>query len=79
MRFNLREMTVRRQCTEVEVSLRHSGQLSARIMRHDWVLARDSHVSAIVNAAGRRLQAGYLPETTPHRALASYATSSPAP
>ena len=71
MRFNLREMTVPTQCTEVEVNLRHSGQLPAKIMGHDWVLARESDVSAIVNAglaAGSKR--GYLPEND-HRIIAA--------
>jgi azurin len=63
MRFNLHEMSVPAECAEVEVTLRHSGQLSAKAMGHDWVLARASDMSAIVNAglaAGAKL--GYLPE-----------------
>jgi len=63
MQFNLREITVPAQCGEVEVRLRHSGKMSARVMGHDWVLARDSDMSAIVNAglaAGARH--GFLPE-----------------
>jgi azurin len=63
MQFNLREMKVPAQCTEVEVSLKHSGQLPAKIMGHDWVLARISDMSAIVNAglaAGSKH--GFLPE-----------------
>jgi azurin len=50
-------------CTEVEVTLRHSGRLSARAMGHDWVLAKDSDLSAIVNAGLAAGPAhGYLPE-----------------
>jgi azurin len=63
MQFSLREITVPADCGEVEVLLRHSGKMSARVMGHDWVLARDSDMSAIVNAglaAGARH--GYLPE-----------------
>jgi azurin len=63
MQFNLREMKVPAQCTEVEVSLKHSGQLPAKIMGHDWVLARISDMSAIVYAglaAGSKH--GFLPE-----------------
>ena len=63
MHYNLREITVPVECTEVEVMLKHSGRMSARVMGHDWVLARESDVSAIVNAglaAGARR--GYLPE-----------------
>jgi azurin len=63
MQFNLREMVVPGQCTDVEVSLRHSGQLPAKVMGHDWVLARESDMSAIVNAGlAAGFKHGYLPE-----------------
>lgn len=62
MRFNLHEMSVPGECTEVEVTLRHSGQLSAKVMGHDWVLARASDMSAIVNAGlAAGAKSGYLP------------------
>ena len=32
MQYNVREMVVPASCTEVEVSLRHSGQLAAKVM-----------------------------------------------
>jgi azurin len=63
MQFSVHELAVPTDCSEVEVTLRHSGKLSAKIMGHDWVLAKDSDVSAIVNGG---LSAGpvhgYLPE-----------------
>lgn len=63
MQYNLREMAVPASCTEVEVSLRHSGQLAAKVMGHDWVLARESDMSAIVNAGmAAGFKHGYLPE-----------------
>jgi azurin len=63
MQFNVHELTVPTACTEVEVTLRHSGRLSARAMGHDWVLAKDSDMSAIVNAGLAAGAAhGYLPE-----------------
>jgi azurin len=66
MQYNLREITVPAQCTEVEVMLKHSGKLSSRVMGHDWVLAKDSDMFSIINAglaAGARH--GYLPENDP--------------
>ena len=63
MRFNTHEMNVPKACTEVEVTLKHSGQLPAKVMGHDWVLARDGDMSAIVNGgltAGSKN--GWLPE-----------------
>ena len=63
MQFSVRELVVPSDCGEVEVTLRHSGQLSARAMGHDWVLAKDSDVSSIVNAGLAAGPAhGYLPE-----------------
>jgi azurin len=63
MQFNVHELVVPSECDEVEVTLRHSGQLSARAMGHDWVLAKDSDMSAIVNAGLAAGPAhGYLPE-----------------
>jgi azurin len=63
MQFSVRELVVPEECGEVEVTLRHSGQMSARAMGHDWVLAKDSDMSAIVNAGLAAGPAhGYLPE-----------------
>lgn len=66
MKFNLREIAVPAQCAAVEVTLRHSGQLNAKVMGHDWVLAKESDMSGVVNAglvAGAAR--GYLPEKDP--------------
>src|SRR5262249_27710859 len=63
MQFNVRELVVPTECAEVEVTLTHSGKLPARSMGHDWVLAKDSDMSAIVNAGLAAGPArGYLPE-----------------
>jgi azurin len=63
MEYNVREITVPAQCEEVEVRLRHSGRLPAKVMGHDWVLARDSDMHAIVNAGlAAGAKQGYLPE-----------------
>ena len=63
MQFSVRELVVPNECGEVEVTLKHSGKMSARAMGHDWVLAKDSDVSAIVNAGLAAGSAhGYLPE-----------------
>jgi azurin len=63
MQYSLREITVSQECGDVEVVLKHSGRLSARVMGHDWVLAKDSDVSAIVNAGlAAGAKRGYLPE-----------------
>lgn len=63
MQYSSREMVVPPGCTDVEVSLRHSGQLAAKVMGHDWVLTRESDMSAVVNAGmAAGFKHGYLPE-----------------
>jgi azurin len=63
MRFNAHEISVSSECTEVEVTLKHTGQLNAKVMGHDWVLTKDSDMSAIVNAGlAAGATRGYLPE-----------------
>lgn len=63
MQYNAHELAVPGQCTDVEVTLRHSGKLPAKVMGHDWVLAKDSDVSAIVNAGlAAGAQHAYLPQ-----------------
>jgi azurin len=63
MQFSVRELIVPSECAEVELTLTHSGKLSARTMGHDWVLAKDSDMSAIVNAGlAAGPSHGYLPE-----------------
>jgi azurin len=72
MRYNAHEITVPASCSEVELTLRDAGHLSATVMGHDWVLARDTDMSAIVSAgqaAGRAH--GYL---APHDARVIAAT-----
>jgi azurin len=63
MQFNLRQIAVPPSCEVVEVTLRHSGKMSAKVMGHDWVLAKESDVSAIVNGGlSAGFSHGYLPE-----------------
>lgn len=63
MQYNAHELAVPSECTEVEVTLKHAGKLPAKVMGHDWVLAKDSDMSGIVNAGMAAGPAkGYLPE-----------------
>jgi azurin len=62
MQYNTKELSVPASCTDIEVTLRHSGQLKAKVMGHDWVLAKSSDVSGIVTAGmAAGLAHGYLP------------------
>ena len=63
MQFNTRAIAVPSTCEVVEVTLRHSGKLSAKVMGHDWVLAKDGDVSAIVNGGlSAGFNHGFLPQ-----------------
>ena len=50
MRFEQQSLQVDGQCTEVEVTLHHSGQLPANVMGHDWVLTKTADVASVANA-----------------------------
>jgi azurin len=50
MRFEQQELQVEQRCTEVEVTLHHTGKLPANAMGHDWVLTKTSDVAAVANA-----------------------------
>jgi azurin len=63
MQFNTRELAVPGNCAEVEVTLHHAGKLAAAVMGHDWVLARESDMSGLVNAGlAAGAARGYLPQ-----------------
>ena len=62
MQFNVRELAVPGDCTEVEVTLHHAGKLASAVMGHDWVLARESDMPGVVNAGlAAGAARGYLP------------------
>jgi len=66
MQFSARELTVPPECSQVELTLRNVGKLPTKVMGHDWVLARDSDLPAIVNAGLAAGPAhGFVPENDP--------------
>src|SRR6202035_2403466 len=50
MQFNQRELAVSSACSEVELTLKHVGTQPAKVMGHDWVLAKASDMAALTNA-----------------------------
>ena len=63
MQFNVRELAVPGDCAEVEVTLHHAGKLASTVMGHDWVLAKETDVSGVVNAGlAAGAARGYLPQ-----------------
>ena len=61
MQYNARALRVDASCTEVELTLHHSGKQEAHVLGHDWVLARTADVTAIANAGmAAGFDKGYL-------------------
>jgi len=48
MQFDKKELTVAADCTQVELTLHHSGKLPAQAMGHNWVLSRTADMSGVV-------------------------------
>ena len=49
MQFDKKELSVAGDCTQVEVTLHHSGKLPAQAMGHNWVLAKTSDLAGIAS------------------------------
>jgi azurin len=47
MQFDKKEIVVAADCTEVEVTLKHTGKLPAQAMGHNWVLTKTSDLTAV--------------------------------
>ncbi len=50
MRFEQQTLQIQAQCTEVQVTLHHTGKLPANAMGHNWVLAKTADVASVANA-----------------------------
>jgi azurin len=46
MQFDKKEIVIAPDCTEVELTLKHTGKLPAQAMGHNWVLTRTADVAA---------------------------------
>jgi azurin len=53
MLYNMKEIDVAADCTEVRLTLEHIGKLPKKVMGHSWVLAKTEDVKGILND-GRR-------------------------
>lgn len=63
MKFNVAELKVPADCTEVVLTLKHVGQLPAQTMGHNWVLTKTSDFMPVANAAvSAGLAKNYVPE-----------------
>jgi azurin len=63
MQYNKKELAVAGDCTEVTLTLKHTGKLPAAAMGHNWVLTETS-VAQAVDSAGMSagLPNNYLPK-----------------
>ena len=52
LQFNLSEIVFNANCPEVTINLKHTGQLAANIMGHNWVLTRSNDFMAVAQAGG---------------------------
>jgi len=49
MSFDKKEIAVAADCTEVEVTLKHTGKMAVQQMGHNWVLAKTSDMQSVAN------------------------------
>ncbi|HEU4626180.1 MAG TPA: azurin [Steroidobacteraceae bacterium] len=49
MQYDKKEMTVAKDCTTVEVTLKHVGKLPAASMGHNWTLVKPADANGVAN------------------------------
>ena len=49
MQYDKKELSVAADCTQVELTLHHSGKLPAQAMGHNWVLAKTADVAGVAS------------------------------
>ena len=63
LQFNSNDMSVSASCDTVTVTLKHTGQLPANIMGHNWVLTKSSDFMPVAQAGGSAgLENDYVPQ-----------------
>jgi len=50
MKYNVAQLTVPADCTDVELTLKHVGKLPAQTMGHNWVLTKTADFMPVANA-----------------------------
>ena len=62
LKFSAADMTVEKSCESITVNLKHTGQLPAKIMGHNWVLSKNADVQALAaEGMSAGLAADYVP------------------
>lgn len=63
MSFSQKEIKVAADCSQVKLTLRHTGRLAATTMGHNWVLTRSADYQPVAMAGMRmKLADSYLPK-----------------
>ena len=63
MSFSQKELKIAADCTQVKLTLRHTGKLAATTMGHNWVLTRAADYQPVAMAGMRTsLADSYLPK-----------------
>lgn len=63
MKFDQSAIKVAADCTEVSLTLKHSGKMAANVMGHNWVLTKTPDFQAVANAGIRaKIEDSYLPK-----------------
>ncbi|WMJ71420.1 azurin [Stenotrophomonas sp. 24(2023)] len=63
MQFSSRQIKVAADCSEVDLTLRHTGKLAVTAMGHNWVLTRTADYQPVALAGMRTsLADSYLPK-----------------
>ena len=70
IQFNVPEIRVGADCTDVTITLRHTGQLAANVMGHNWVLTATADFVPLAGVAATAGPPEYLPADDP-RIIAS--------
>jgi len=50
MQYDKKELVAAADCTEIELTLKHSGKLAAQVMGHNWVLSKAADAPAVASA-----------------------------
>jgi len=63
MKFNTSEIKINADCTEVNLTLKHTGKLPVNAMGHNWVLTKSSDFRSVAIAGGKATpDDSYLPK-----------------
>jgi len=67
MQYDKKELDAAADCTQVELTLTHTGKLPAAAMGHNWVLVKTADVTTVANAGmSAGLANDYLTPNDPH-------------